>query len=187
VTVTVFDVEVTEEQLNYACEMVDRYNFGQRGYGDGSRREQLTGIIGQTVFADIIEAERPEGSTGFDGGKDFLINGMRVDIKTMTRRVPVRDYFVHNFVGYQKDYDVDYYVFASYNTARRVLTICGYIGKDEFFENADFFPKGSLRERSDGTSFRTFAPLYEIKQTDLRTVDDIGSLLNGIVTSCASS
>jgi len=38
---------------------------------------------------------------------DFLINGMRVDIKTMTRRVPVRDYFVHNFVGYQKDYDVD--------------------------------------------------------------------------------
>src|SRR5690606_36853479 len=101
-------------------------------------REQLTGIIGQTDFADLIGQERPVGSAGFDGGKDFFINGRRVDIKTMTRKVPVKDFYVHNFVGYQKKYDVDYYVFASYNTTNRVLTICGYISKEEFFEKADF-------------------------------------------------
>lgn len=84
-------------------------------------------------------------------------------------------------LGIKKKYDVDYYVFASYNTTNRVLTICGYISKEEFFEKADFFPKGSLRKRSDGTSFHTFAPLYEIKQTDLLVANDLDSLLNGIV------
>lgn len=97
-----FDVKVTEEQLRYAADMVERFNFGQRGRGDGNKREQLTGILGQTVFADLINAERPNGATGFDGGKDFEINHKRVDIKTMTRSVPMRPDFVHNFVGYQK-------------------------------------------------------------------------------------
>lgn len=176
-----FDVQVSQEQLKYAEELVDKYNFGRRGYGDGSKFEQFTGIIGQTVFADLIGEERPDGTTGFDGGKDFLINGKRIDIKTMTRKVPVRDFYVHNFVGYQKNYDVDYYVFASYNTTNKVLTICGYIGKEDFFKRASYFPKGSLRKRSDGTSFRTFAPLYEINQTDLLAADNLNSLLDGIV------
>lgn len=114
-----FDVKVTEEQLRYAADMVERFNFGQRGRGDGNKREQLTGILGQTVFADLINAERPNGATGFDGGKDFEINHKRVDIKTMTRSVPMRPDFVHNFVGYQKDYPVDYYVFASFNKKKR--------------------------------------------------------------------
>jgi len=174
------DVKVTQEQLNYAISMVCKYNFGQRGYGDGGKKEQLTGIIGQTVFADLIGAKRPKGSTGFDGGTDFFINGKKVDIKTMTRKVPVKDYYVHNFVGYQRNYDVDYYIFASYNTSNRVLTICGYIEKEDFFKKAIYFPKGSLRTRSDGTSFRTFAPLYEIKQSDLLIANDIDSLIKSI-------
>ena len=136
-----FDEKVSQEQLDYAIEMIKKYNFGQRGYGDGTEKEQLTGIIGQTVFADLIGEERPDGSTGFDGGKDFVINGKTVDIKTMTRKVPVKDFYVHNFVGYQKEYEVDYYVFASYNTTNRILTICGYISKEEFFQKAKFFFK----------------------------------------------
>ena len=128
-----FDVKVTEEQLRYAADMVERFNFGQRGRGDGNKREQLTDILGQTVFADLINAERPNGATGFDGGKDFEINHKRVDIKTMTRSVPMRPDFVHNFVGYQKGYPVDYYVFASFNKTKEILTVCGYIGKEEFF------------------------------------------------------
>jgi|GEM_PF-4391708 len=36
-----FDVTVSQEQLNYAKKLVDEYNFGQRGYGDGNKREQV--------------------------------------------------------------------------------------------------------------------------------------------------
>lgn len=175
-----FDIHVTPEEYEYASRMVETYNFGKRGYGDGNPREQLTGIIGQTVLADLLQHERPDGATGFDGGKDYEINGKRVDIKTMTRKVPMRSYFVHNFVGYQKDYNVDYYIFASLNTSNDMLTICGYIDKKGFFEKAQFYPKGSERKRSDGTTFRTFAPLYEIAQTDLIPVRSREDLLNGI-------
>ena len=175
-----FDISVSLEQLDYTTHMVNQYNFGQRGYGDGNKREQLTGIIGQTVFSDLLSYERPNGATGFDGGKDFIINGRRVDIKTMTRKVPMRDFYVHNFVGYQKQYKVDYYIFASFNTSKNVLTICGYIDKHRFFERAAFFPKGSIRTRSDGTTFRTFAPLYEINQNELIPTDSIEEIIAGI-------
>lgn len=178
---SVFDVKVTEEQLRYAADMVERFNFGQRGRGDGNKREQLTGILGQTVFADLINAERPNGATGFDGGKDFEINHKRVDIKTMTRSVPMRPDFVHNFVGYQKDYPVDYYVFASFNKIKEILTVCGYIGKEEFFRRADYFPEGTARKRADGTSFSTFAPLYELRQEDLHSPKTIEALIEGII------
>lgn len=176
-----FDVHVSEEQLRYATEMVETYDFGMRGYGDGNKQEQRTGIIGQTVFADLISADRPDGATGFDGGKDFIIHGKRVDIKTMTRSVPMREYFVHNFIGYQKQYDVAYYIFASYNKVSNTLTLCGYIDKQHFFKRAAFFPKGSIRKRSDGTCFKTFAPLYEIKQSALFPASCLEEMLQGIV------
>lgn len=176
-----FDIIVTQEQFDYAKRMVEEYNFGQRGYGDGNTNQQLTGIIGQTVFSDLTGEERPDGSTGFDGGRDFFINGKRIDIKTMTRKVPVRDYYVHNFIGYQRNYDVDYYIFASYNISNRTLTICGFIDKKGFFNTSVYYKKGSLRTRADGTSFRTFAPLYEISQTDLHPVNNIEDLLGGIL------
>ena len=175
-----FDINVSNEQLAFASNMVENYNFGNRGYADGNKSEQETGIIGQTVFADLIGQERPSGENGFDGGFDFVINGKRVDIKTMGRTVPMKDNYVHNFVGCQKKYDAEYYVFASYNKKTEVLTICGYIDKESFFEKADFFAEGTKRTRTDGTSFKTKADLYEIVQNKLNSAGSIEDILNGI-------
>ena len=175
-----FDVTVTQEQIDYAERTVKTFNFGNRGYGDGNTREQFTGILGQTVVADLLGCERPTGGKGFDGGTDYIINGKRVDIKTMTRSVPMRSYFVHNFVAYQKPYEVDYYIFASYNTKTSTLTVCGYIDKKQFFEKADFFPKGAERTRSNGTSFFTTSPNYEIIQSLLRPVNCVEDIVKGI-------
>ena len=75
-----FDIKVSEEQKNYAQDMVNKYNFGMRGYGDGNKKEQLTGIIGQTVLADLLGLPRPDGGSGFDNGFDFVINGKKVAI-----------------------------------------------------------------------------------------------------------
>lgn len=175
-----FNVVVNNEQINFATQLINNYNFGQRGRGDGTKEQQRTGLIGQTVFADLISAERPDGATGFDGGKDFIINGKRVDIKTMGRTVPMRNYFVHNFVGYQRNYEVDYYIFASFNKSNNTLTVCGYIDKEQFFQRAAFFPAGSVRTRADGSSFTTFAPLYEIKQSDLIQANSLDNMLKGI-------
>lgn len=127
-----FDIKVSDEQIQYATSLVQQYNFGARGYGDGNKKEQLTGIIGQTVFADLLQMPRPSGETGFDNGIDFIIQGKKIDIKTMTRTVSVKQHYVHNFIGYQQKYEVNFYVFASYNIRTQILTICGSIDKTSF-------------------------------------------------------
>ena len=175
-----FDVVVTEEQYQYALNQVNTYDFGQRGRGDGTKSQQLTGIIGQTVLADLLGVPRPDGATGFDGGYDFEINRKRTDIKTMSRTVSMRDCFVHNFVGYQEAYPVDYYIFASFNTTNMVLTFGGSVTKDDFFIKAKYYPAGTERKRSDGTTFKTFAPLYKIGQTELEDTNSLTELLSHI-------
>lgn len=175
-----WDIKVTPEQIGYAKKMVARYNFGNRGYGDGNAREQFVGVLGQTVLADILGQERPTGQDGFDQGVDFVINGLKVDIKTMSRTVPVKPHYVHNFIGYQKTYSVDYYIFASFNTVTNVLSLCGCISKEGFFAKAAFYEKGEKRFRDDGTFFINKAPLYEISQSDLTEFDNKEELLKDI-------
>lgn len=174
------DIDVSEEQKSYAENTVRQYNFGRRGYGDGNRNEQLTGIIGQTVLADLLGQSRPDGASGFDSGVDFIINNRKTDLKTMSRTVPVKAHYVHNFIGYQIDYDVDFYIFASYNKSNDVLSVCGFLSKKDFLEKAKFYKKGEMRFRDDGSGFPTKAPLYEIRQSDLNQVNTLQELTEGI-------
>lgn len=173
-----FDINVTQEQFNYARTLVLNHNFGVRGYGDGNKDEQFTGLLGQTVFADLLGSNRPRGDIGFDGGIDFIVNGIKIDIKTMTRTVPVKSHYVHNFIGYQLKYETQGYVFASYNKRTNIMTICGYVTKEQFIERAKFYKKGELRYRDDGTSFPSKAPLYEIMQSDLEQASSMDVLVS---------
>lgn len=176
-----FDIKITPEQLNYSIGLNNKHNFGNRGKGDGTKSQQLIGLIGQTVVADLLNLKRPSANEGFDGGYDFLIKGRKIDVKTMGRTVSVKPHYVHNFVGYQKIFDVDYYLFCSFNKATKVLSICGIKAKEEFLKKARFYQKGQLRFRDDGTSFPSKAPLYEIKQYDLDPINNIEDIRKRIV------
>lgn len=175
-----YDIKISDEQKEYAKKLIDTYNFGQRGYADGDKTQQYVGVLGQTVLADYLRVNRPTGKSGFNGGIDFLINGLRVDIKTMGRTVAVKDHYVHNFIGMQKKFEVDYYIFCSYNKCNDILTICGYISKGEFNKLAKFYRKGARRYRDDGTYFLTKANLYEIKQSDLHQCSNVEEVKNNI-------
>lgn len=176
-----FDVRVSQEQLEYASYLVRNYDFGKRGRADGSQEQQRTGMIGQTVLADLLGLARPNGELGFDGGVDYIINGKRVDIKTMGRTVSLKNHYVHNFVGYQHKYEVDYYIFASLNKKTNILTFGGYIAKKDFDSVADFYNEGDWRVRDNGTRFRTKAPLYEIKQSSLHALDALEDIRTKII------
>jgi len=171
-----FKVDIKKEIIDHCKKQVEKYNFGQRGYADGTKDQQLTGIIGQTVVADLYDMPWVEGGEGFDEGKDLLVSGKVVDIKTMGRTTDVRDYYVNNFVGLQKDYKTDIYIFCSLNKTTNELTICGWVSKKELFERAQFFKKGTTRTRSDGSTFQTFTDLYEIANNALNNVDTVEEL-----------
>lgn len=172
-----FIINVKDEILEHAKNQVDRYNFGQRGIADGNKEEQMVGLIGQTTVQDLLGLDWPTGENGFDNGVDFIINGKRVDVKTMGRTVSMRDYFVHNFLGLQINYDVDIYVFCSFNKNNEELTVCGSLNKEELEEKSNFYNKGTERTRSNGTSFKTKADLYEILQTNLDPINSVEDLM----------
>ncbi len=59
-----FDIKPTQEQKKYATDLVNNYNFGNRGLGDGSKEMQYTGMLGQTILADLLKLPRPNRRRG---------------------------------------------------------------------------------------------------------------------------
>jgi len=119
-------------------------------------------------------------SGGFDNGIDFLLNGKTYDVKTMGRTSYPKDYYVNNLIGMQAKYEVDRYVFCSLHKIDKVLTICGWIDKDEFIDKAKFFGTGQERTRSDGSKLITKCDLYELENKYLvqsNTIDEFKSQL----------
>ena len=168
-------LKITDEQIEYATYLVNNCNYGRRGKFDGDKSKQLVGMLAQTVLADYLKQPRPDTSEGFDGGYDYIINGKKVDVKCMSRKGYVIGNYVHNLIAYQKNYDVDYYIFTSLNTTTNELEVCGVINKEQFFSKADLFEKGTVRHKGK-TAFTLEAPTYELKQYKLfllGNVDDV--------------
>jgi hypothetical protein len=94
----------------------------------------------------------------------------------MGRKVRPQMHHVNNFIGLQKRFATDVLIFCSYDTGHRVLTVCGWITKEEFFQKASFYPAGTIRTRSDGTTFSARADLYEIENRDLYSPTTLSAL-----------
>ncbi len=165
-----FKIKVSNKIIDYATGLLEKHNFGNRGVADGNPEEQLTGIIGQCTIQTMFHVDLLTGEEGFDHGEDLEFSGLSIDVKTMGRTTVVKDYYVNNFIALQKDYPTDVYIFCSYYKDKKELTICGWLTKNKLEDKAKFFPKGTKRFRSDKTSFRTKADLFEIPNKKLRQV-----------------
>ena len=168
-----FNLKLTDEVRDYANRQVSIKNFGVRSAGfNGNRIRQYTGIVGECMVHLAMGEDMPR----YDSGsliEDLKINNKKVDVKTMARNVDMRDFYVHNFVGYQKDRDNDVFLFISINKTTGNVQICGWLDKKKFLEQASFFDKGSVRTRTDGSTFVTRAPLYEIENKNLNQINTI--------------
>lgn len=60
-----FDVKPTEEQKQYAQNLIKQYNFGMRQYGNGDDKMQYVGMLSQTVLADLLNSPRPNRRNWF--------------------------------------------------------------------------------------------------------------------------
>jgi hypothetical protein len=96
----------------------------------------------------------------------------------MARTVDMKDNYVHNFVGYQKDRPFDIILGVSINKTKGVVQICGWLNKKNFLEKALFFEQGTTRTRTNGTSFITRAPLYELFNNQLNAINTVEDLKN---------
>jgi len=165
-----FKIKVSNIIIDYAKGVLEEHNFGKRGVADGSPAEQLTGIIGQCTIQTMFHVDLITGEEGFDNGEDLKYFGLSIDVKTMGRTTYVKDYYVNNFIALQKNYPTDVFIFCSYYTDKKELTVCGWMPKNELDEKATFYKKGTRRYRSDKTWFKTKADLYEIPNKNLNQV-----------------
>ena len=169
-----FDIKVNDEIINHCEQQINNYNFGKRFTANGSKDQQLTVIIGQTVIMDLFELGYINGKKGFDNGIDIvytnIFGSITIDVKTMGRTTKVKSNYTNNFIALQDCFNPDVYIFCSYNKLNKILTICGWITKQEFINKRRFYPKGTLRNRTNGTTFETKADLFEIDVIDLNDV-----------------
>ena len=177
-----FDLQVSDKVINYVENLLKYHNFGQRGIADGDRQQQKTGLIGQTVLSESFGCGKPRGTGGPDGGLDFEVSGKRIDVKTMGRKVYPKPYYVNNFLGLQKNYDTDVFIFCSYHKIEDILTVCGWISKLDFFDKAILYKIGEKRYRSDGTYFVLDVDNYEIENNQLHSPNSLDELINDINT-----
>ncbi len=173
-----FKIQVSDSVIDHCKKQVASYNFGQRHTANGNPEQQLTGIIGQSVVMDFFGLGNVNGEDGFDNGVDILFNNKKIDVKTMGRTTDVRPNYTNNFLKLQDYFETQVYIFCSFNKTNKELTVCGWIEKEAFVRKRKYFPKGTIRTRADGSSFNTFADLYEIDIIDIHDVKNIEDLKN---------
>ena len=178
-----FTISVENKLIEHCQQLVKTINFGHRYTANGNAEQQLTGIIGQSIIMQAFDLGYVDGNGGFDNGVDLIFNNKKVDVKTMGRTTDVKRNYTNNFLKLQDYFETEVYIFCSYHKIKKEVTVCGWIDKSEFTVKRKLFPKGTIRTRTNGTSFTTFADLYEIDIIDLNDVDsfyDLRQQLNSI-------
>ena len=167
-------IKIKPEIISHCKKQIDKYNFGKRSKDNGNRNQQYIGIVGQSVIMDFFGLGYINGKSGFDGGVDLEYKGKKYDVKTMTRTVDVKDSYTNNFLKTQEDYDVDGYIFCSWNIKKSELTVVGWIKKEDVKRVKRLIPKGTIRKNGiDGKEFPLRFDMYEIDNKYLNFVNSI--------------
>ena len=166
-----FDVPVSFKIKAYADEMA-KVDVGRKDkLSNGTPQQQWTGHVGEFTVYEILELsyliDQKIASHGFDGGCDVSVKGYRIDVKTMGRTVPVKGEYVNNLMACQMKFDVNAYLFCSYNKTNSILSVCGWMPKESIKDMAEFHKKGDTVHRSDNTTFIAREDMYCVANKDL--------------------
>ena len=158
---------IKKEIYDYSKKLVEENNYGRRGKHDGSKKDQLIGILSENMVRQYLGHQLVQpNNEGFDGGWDIIYKGLRADVKSMNREVDTRPYYVNNVYDVQLNHDSEAYIFTSLNTKKKNLSICGWVSKEDFKKRASFYPKGTVRMRGR-EPFPLRADNWEIENKDL--------------------
>ena len=147
-------------------------NMGKRGKGDGNAIEQLWGVVGEVAVKNYIFEISHSFNECSDGGYDLEYLGAKVDIKTKRANSVVQYHFEHNVLHFQKNYDLDGYIFVRINTNNLLLTVCGICYKDDFFKIARCDKAGTYKKPDRGEPFLVRDDMYSIYYNQIKDVSN---------------
>lgn len=189
-----FRIFVTGEQIDYARKLVDyslkKHPVKNIWHTDKSKEAntaqyRFTGTLGEVLFADAYQLERPERSFGaIDGqdfGRDFTLNinnqKKTIDVKSM-RRKSGRFYsnYVLNIPASQlhksKGVTQLYFCISLHQFNEQwVASFLGTIDKQMIVEGKTgiLYRAGNIRLRDNNTTFQFLENTYEVEFKDIST------------------
>lgn len=171
---------IREETIIDATVFVDKSKIGKRKTFNGNRTNQVVGITGEFIIADLLGLERPKGD-GFDGGWDIQIGQKLIDIKTVGRTSNARLDYDSNVIEAQMDFKATHFLFCSLNKTERLFTIVGFISKDDFKAKAKYYRKGDVYTRVNGDTMILKAAGYFIENRELIQINSIEELKEVVI------
>jgi|14BtaG_2_1085337.scaffolds.fasta_scaffold105294_2 hypothetical protein len=104
----------------------------------------------------------------------ILKDGTRIDVKTKERTVDPKPYYEVSVADFNTTQKCDRYYFVSINTKSKpnIISILGWLSKDDFYRKAKFWRKGQIDSNSEN-KFEFRADCYNVQIKDLNPLEII--------------
>lgn len=143
--------EWIEEAERKSKEMGQLRNSITKGKGN------VVGFLGEIVAANHIKATI-ENTHDYD----IIKNNVKIDVKTKKCSSKPKDFYECSISEYNTKQKCDLYLFVRILNDNSKAWLCGMIGKNDFFKNAKFYPKGFV-DKSNNMKFHCDTYNMQIK------------------------
>ena len=156
--------------IRQSYDLCQRHNLGRRGDGsDGTRLQQLAGVICQNAILFAYGQPLMQAIDTHDGGCDIILANQIVDIKSTRINKFVKNFHTHAVPEAQLQFNTQIYLFCALDFTTMIMTVTGWLSKDEFLYEATVNKKGVITTTPNGKQFVNKMTTYEVKVAQLRS------------------
>jgi hypothetical protein len=122
-------IKITESQIKRA-EKLFSFNKLKNSIKEGEGN--LLGAIGEIVAFDYYQEQDKVVIHSGDFNFDLLIDGSKIEVKTMEVNATPKEYHECNVSLYNAEQQCDYYLFLNVDSSHSTAYIKGYVSKERF-------------------------------------------------------
>lgn len=158
-----FNKSMIAEAKEWADDLGSIKNSITKGGGN------YAGRLGELALAKHLSVSELQDNSGYD----IIFNDKKIEVKTKRRATRPKNSYTVNVAKTSRHQKPDYYAFLSLEYADRDsggnysdlqhIWLCGYKSQADFFDVAEFWPKGTL----DPPYFKTHTDMYVMKIGEL--------------------
>lgn len=122
-------LQITESQIERAKKL---FSFNKLKNSLRNGEGNLLGAIGEIVAFDYYQGQDKLVIHSGDFNFDLLIDGSKIEVKTMEVNATPKEYHECNVSLYNAEQQCDYYLFLNVDSSHSTAYIKGYVSKQRF-------------------------------------------------------
>ena len=134
-------IQITPGQIERAKKL---YSFNTLKNSIKEGEGNLIGAIGEIVAYDYYKSHDKIVIHSGDLNFDLLIDGSKIEVKTMEHNAPPRDEYECNLSLFNSEQQCDYYLFVDVNSSHSTAYIKGYVSKERLKKIRQLRLKGEM-------------------------------------------